>query len=144
MRTLGYQLALSILATTVLLSGSSVHGSDGVPLPKVPKALEKAEKGHAELMRLKHMDLMRHRRDETVHKGIRTKQYSLKACISCHAVPGPDKQPVSITSPKHFCRACHDYAAVKVDCFQCHASKPPSSANLKLPLSNQIQGFLRR
>jgi hypothetical protein len=141
---LGHKLILSFLAMIMLVSSSPVHAADGVPLPKIPKALEKTEKGHAELMRLKHMDLMRHQRDETVHKGIRTKQYSLKACISCHAVPGPDKQPVSITSPKHFCRACHDYAAVKVDCFQCHSSKPPSSANLKLPLSNQIQGFLRR
>tara|TARA_B100000315_G_scaffold249756_1_gene281483 strand:+ start:6410 stop:6802 length:393 start_codon:yes stop_codon:yes gene_type:complete len=128
----------------VLVSGLPVQAADRVPMPKVPKALEKTEKGHAKLMRLKHMDLMRHQRDETVHKGIRTKQYSLKACISCHAVAGPDKQPVSITSPKHFCRSCHDYAAVKVDCFQCHSSKPPSSASLKLPLTKQIQGFLRR
>jgi hypothetical protein len=141
---LGHKLIPSFLAMFMLVSSWPVHAADGVPLPKIPKALEKTEKGHAELMRLKHMDLMRHQRDETVHKGIRTKQYSLKACISCHAVPGPDKQSVSITSPKHFCRACHDYAAVKVDCFQCHSSKPPSSANLKLPLSNQIQGFLRR
>ena len=140
----GYKLVLSIIAVAVLLSSAPVQAADGVPMPKIPKALEKTEKGHAELMRLKLMDLMNHQRDETVHKGIRTKQYSLKECISCHAVPGPDKQPVSITSPKHFCRTCHDYAAVKVDCFQCHSSKPPSSADLKLPLSKQIQGFLQR
>lgn len=118
----------------------TAFAGDSLLLPVIPKALQKAEKGHAELMRRNHMDLMIHKRDETVHDGIRTKQYSLKACISCHAVPGPDKQPVSVKSPKHFCRTCHDYAAVKVDCFQCHASKPPTAASL----GDKIQGYLRR
>ena len=25
---------------------------------------------------------------------------------------------------QQFCASCHEYTAVKVDCFQCHASKP--------------------
>ena len=130
-------LGLLFLSLAVMTSSAQ---ADGVPTPQIPKALQKTEKGHAELMRRNHMDLMLHKRDKTVPEGIRGKQYSLKACVSCHAVPGPDKQPVSIKSPKHFCRACHDYAAVSVDCFQCHSSKPPSSAGLV----NLLEGFLKR
>jgi len=32
--------------------------------------------------------------------------------------------PVTVDDPQHFCRTCHDYAAVRPDCFQCHASRP--------------------
>jgi hypothetical protein len=34
---------------------------------------------------------------------------------------------VTVSSPQHFCRSCHDYAAVKVDCFECHASRPEAA-----------------
>jgi hypothetical protein len=27
-----------------------------------------------------------------------------------------------------FCVSCHAYAAVKIDCFECHASKPKQTA----------------
>src|SRR4030067_952765 len=36
-------------------------------------------------MRKNHMHLLLHQRDETVHKGIRDEEYSLKNCIECHA-----------------------------------------------------------
>jgi hypothetical protein len=116
---------LSFLAALFIVG--KVQAADRSFTPTIPKALEKTDKGHAKLMRLNHMDLMTHKRDETVYNGIRTDQNSLKACISCHAVYGPDRKPVSIKSPKHFCRTCHDYAAVKIDCFQCHSSKPEAA-----------------
>ncbi|NQV55786.1 MAG: hypothetical protein HQ503_08010 [Rhodospirillales bacterium] len=95
-----------------------------VPMPVVPKALGDAEPGHSERMRTRHMKLMVHKRDQTMRQGIRTKTDSLKTCISCHAVPGPGKRAISVEDPKHFCRACHDFAAVTIDCFSCHASRP--------------------
>ena len=75
-------------------------------------------------MRRNHMDLLKHQRDETMLKGARSEQYSLTECLSCHVVYGPDEVPVTAASPSHFCRSCHDYAAVNIDCFQCHASRP--------------------
>ena len=77
-------------------------------------------------MRRNHMDLLKHQRDETMLKGARSEQYSLTECLGCHAVYGPDAIPVTAASPSHFCRSCHDYAAVNIDCFQCHASRPES------------------
>jgi len=95
-----------------------------VPLPAIAEAPGESCAADTEFMRRNHMSLLKHKRDETVHEGIRTQQFSLEGCINCHVVTGPDEQPVTAASPEHFCSSCHDYVAVKVDCFQCHASRP--------------------
>jgi hypothetical protein len=94
--------------------------------PVVPKANSgPCVRDDHEFMRRNHMDLLKHQRDETMHKGMRGKSAdSLKKCVSCHAVKNDAGNFVGIESPKHFCRVCHDYAAVRIDCFQCHASTP--------------------
>ena len=72
-------------------------------------------------MRRNHMAMLKHDRDATVRAGVRDTQYSLKACIGCHA----SKASGSVNAaPGDFCQSCHSYAAVKIDCFECHASKP--------------------
>ena len=97
-------------------------------VPKVPRGKGDKCVADTDFMRRNHMNVLLHQRDDTVHEGIRTKRFSLKGCIDCHAVEGDDGKPVSIASPKHFCRTCHDYAAVKIDCFECHASRPEPGA----------------
>lgn len=77
-------------------------------------------------MRKNHMKLLMHQRDETMHKGIRTKEHSLQNCITCHA---STKDNNVLGSNEHFCQGCHTYAAVKMDCWECHASKPKQTAN---------------
>ena len=83
-----------------------------------------------EFMRRNHMRLLEHRRDETVHRGVRDARSSLVGCIGCHAgaVSGSVAQAKS-----DFCVACHTYTAVKIDCFECHATKPRASAALDAP-----------
>jgi hypothetical protein len=98
----------------------------GVPLPVIPSGQGEACVADTQFMRRNHMTLLRHQRDETMREGIRGNPYSLEECVACHAVPGPDSMPLTVSSPDHFCRACHDYAAVSIDCFQCHASRPDS------------------
>jgi hypothetical protein len=100
--------------------------TSGVPLPVIPEGQGEACVEDTDFMRRNHMDMLKHQRDETMLRGLRTEQYSLKECISCHVVNGPDSKPVNFTSSQHFCRSCHDYAAVNIDCFQCHASRPES------------------
>lgn len=93
-------------------------------LPDIPAATgEPHAEGNA-YWRKNHMDLLRHDRDLTMRFGNREIGASLKACFDCHAVQDDDGQVVTIESEKHFCRTCHDYAAVKVDCFSCHRSTP--------------------
>lgn len=76
-------------------------------------------------MRRNHMNLLKHQRDDTMRKGIRTTQYSLKGCIDCHASP---KNNSVIGTKDNFCQGCHSYAAVKLDCFECHSSKPKAAS----------------
>lgn len=117
-----YWHLLLLLLTFVTLVTPALAGA---PRPDIPEAI-KGEQCVEEtgFMRKNHMDLLQHRRDETMHKGIRTKKHSLKNCFSCHVVKDADNKPVTVSNPKHFCRECHDYAAVNVDCFQCHSSVP--------------------
>ncbi len=107
----------------MLLAPPIAAGEGRTPMPVIPKGKGTSCVLPTDIMRTTHMLVIRDQRDETMRRGVRTKQFSLKGCIDCHAVPGPDKRPVSFASPKHFCRACHDYAAVRIDCFQCHASR---------------------
>jgi hypothetical protein len=92
--------------------------------PVIPEASGEQCVADTALMRRDHMKFLTHQRDETVRDGVRTERFSLKGCIDCHAVNGPDAKPVTAESPDHFCRVCHDYAAVRIDCFECHASRP--------------------
>lgn len=74
----------------------------------------------AAVMRRNHMVYLRHQRDDTVHGGVRGAKYSLKGCIACHA----SAQTRSVaTAEGDFCVSCHSYAAVSIDCFECHTSK---------------------
>ena len=125
---------LKTLGVALLISGSAaaamrtVVAKNDAPSPAFvahpPKGKGKHCVAPTAFMRRYHMNMLYHHRYQVVHLGIRTQQYDLIRCISCHAVKGTDGKPVSYASPKHFCRSCHDYAAVKVDCFECHASVP--------------------
>jgi hypothetical protein len=78
-------------------------------------------------MRANHMKYLLHKRDKTMHQGIRTPKHSLAACINCHATPGKDGKIARITDEKHFCASCHKAASVNLDCFECHADRPVSA-----------------
>ena len=136
---------LTMLLASALPSGLSGAGSalavedqrmspGFVPAP--PKGKGDKCVADTDFMRRNHMTLLKHQRDDTVHIGIRTKQFSLKECVACHAVNGPDARPITVKNPKHFCRVCHDYAAVKIDCFECHASRPVPGKAARFPAGN--------
>lgn len=137
-------LLVSLLLLVGLVGAPALAGEIG---PVIPKASGKPHPEGNLYMRINHMKLMVHDRDETVRLGDRDISQSLKACVECHAVNGDDGQPVSAEDDRHFCRVCHDFAAVKVDCFECHNSRPQGSsqAMLKpdLPDSSEIAAYLR-
>lgn len=115
-----YRLAYLLIIIGVM----SMTAYAAAPYPDVPKGKGDQCVEDTEFMRANHMELLLHQRDETMHRGIRTKKHSLKNCMECHVVTDESNRPVSAENPKHFCRVCHDYAAVSIDCFECHASKP--------------------
>lgn len=83
-----------------------------------------------EEMKRNHMKYILHQRDETMHEGIRTRQYALEECVNCHATKDENGEYLSIKGPNQFCSSCHAYAAVKIDCFQCHSSRPVRPSKL--------------
>jgi len=95
-----------------------------VPKPAIPQAKGDKCIADTDYMRRNHMDLLLHQRDLTMHEGIRVREKSLKNCLTCHAVYNKQKQAVSYKDKRHFCNSCHSYAAVKIDCFECHTSTP--------------------
>jgi hypothetical protein len=110
-----------------------VPGIAAAPTANGP-ALDRARSGPCvedpKLMRRIHMDVVRHGRNDTVRLGIRDRKTSLAACVDCHANA---KDGSVVGSDAHFCQGCHAYAAVKLDCFECHSSRAreaPRSAAL--------------
>ncbi len=113
-----------VLAMTILAETGVNAEETGVPHPVIAKGKGDQCVADTAFMRRNHMRVLDHQRDDTVHAGERAGKFSLKGCLDCHAVEGTDTRPVSFDSPQHFCRTCHDFAAVQVDCFSCHASRP--------------------
>jgi hypothetical protein len=87
-------------------------------------------------MRRNHMEYILHQRDETMHQGVRTRQYSLEECINCHAIKDDSGEYLHVEDSRHFCASCHTYAAVKIDCFQCHADVPVRESSLQSGVSD--------
>jgi hypothetical protein len=122
---------LSALAALVLAAFAGGAGAaEAGPVPKPNIVIERDGQCVAapEVMRREHMNMLKHQRDRTVHEGIRTAQHSLKGCIDCHA----NAANGAVTGQRdNFCQSCHAYAAVKLDCFECHSAKPSASTALQ-------------
>ena len=93
---------------------------------RVPLPIVKIENGEAcvapvEEMRRNHMTMLFHQRDRTLRDGVRTTRFSLKNCVECHA----SRKTGSVLGEEGFCSTCHEYAAVKMDCFECHSAARP-------------------
>jgi hypothetical protein len=123
-----------VIGAGLLLSASlSASAGNEAPAAAVGRTLqplvEKARAGtcveEPAFMRRNHMKLLQHQRDDTLRGGVRTGKYSLKECVACHA--SQTSQSVNAEA-SNFCQSCHNYAAVKIDCFECHANTPPANA----------------
>jgi hypothetical protein len=121
------------------------------PLPTIePATIGEQCVADPAFMRRYHMDLLKHQRDDTVFRGIRSAgppqaagaasggrpeapggstsagaKHSLKECIACHA---SSKTGSVAKTETNFCVSCHSYTAVKIDCFECHTAKPAALA----------------
>ena len=138
------RLAAATIAAVLAVAGRAcaAEASARVVLPAV-----KAERGTAcveptDEMRRDHMNMLLRQRDQTVHRGIRTTRHSLKNCVDCHANPKTN----SVLGRDGFCESCHAYAAVRLDCFECHSPSPQrgaSSAKAGPALARSIEGRAR-
>lgn len=121
-RSIRTWLRLAVLAVVAaFMAVPSMQAAAGVDLPKLEKGKGDKCVEDTQFMRRNHMDLLKHHRDDTMRRGIRTTKHSLKKCVECHA----SETTGSVAASKgDFCAACHSYASVKLDCWDCHATKP--------------------
>lgn len=130
---------LGMLALTPMSPAWSQGAADSTSAQQPPEGKSgKCIADNKHVMRRNHMDMLKHQRDETMHQGVRGKPEGLTNCINCHASKGEDGQFRTYKDPKHFCRQCHDYAAVKLDCFECHTSRPDEKGTAALGSQTDI------
>jgi len=121
------------IAVTVLMTGPV---SSEVPIPKPAKAFKGGKCVEpVDTMRRYHMDYLLHQRDETMRQGIRGKKYSLTQCTECHATVSAKVGDGKTRTLEPFCSTCHTYAAVRIDCFECHTSQPATKVGQQSKLS---------
>jgi hypothetical protein len=122
----------TIIAGVAIAASADSGTNSRVPVPKPAIAAEAGTKcvEDTAFMRRNHMELLKHHRDRTVHEGVRTTQHSLANCIACHA----SRETGRVTGSKDaFCEGCHTYAAVKLDCFECHTDRAKSAVAAATP-----------
>ncbi|MDP6407701.1 MAG: Hdr-like menaquinol oxidoreductase cytochrome c subunit [Alphaproteobacteria bacterium] len=118
---LGVWLLLALLALPAA-------AGERVPVPQPQRGQGEACVADTEYMRRFHGDELKRQRDQTLRLGIRGGKFALSGCLDCHAVRGADAKPVDYDDPRHFCQSCHGFAAVRIDCFDCHSAKPEQTA----------------
>ena len=119
----GVARIVALLALATALSAHAAgEGSSRVPAPARAIPAEAGAKcvEDTATMRRDHMELLKHHRVRAVHDGIRTTQHSLAGCVDCHA----SRETGRVTGSRDaFCESCHAFAAVKLDCFECHSDR---------------------
>ena len=116
---------LWIVVMLVAIAGIAVASAARESPPRVAKPTLDSPRGDrcvmdSAFMRRNHMKLLLHERERTVHEGVRAAETSLRKCIGCHA----NGTTGSVIGDDHaFCQGCHSYAAVRLDCFECHSSR---------------------
>ncbi len=124
--------AAAILAASLVLAVAA--DAQQAPPARVAAPVIKIEKGEAcvapaDEMRRNHMKMLLHQRDRTMRQGLREPQHSLKGCVECHA----SRDTGSVLGKEGFCSSCHEYTAVKIDCFQCHTPLRQAPAAARRP-----------
>ena len=124
------RFVLAVLAVVLTLAGYA--DAEEMRAGRVAVPVVKIEKGEACVapaaeMRRDHMKMLLHQRDRTLRQGIRESRFSLKNCVDCHA----SRETGSVLGKDGFCSSCHAYAAVRIDCFECHSPNPRMQAAAK-------------
>lgn len=120
LKWLGRLLAGGLFA---LLAGVALAGSVAVTEGSKAAGLQACVAGTDD-MRRNHMDFLQHGRDDVVHKGNRGQKYRIAECVDCHAARDASGKAIPVNAPGQFCAECHEYTAVRMDCFGCHRKVP--------------------
>ena len=126
------------LQNLVLVIFVSCMASASADMPEVPRGKGDMCVEPTEIMRKQHMDFLFHDRDLTMRQGNRDIKHSLNQCVECHAQTDAQGEFISINESGQFCAVCHEFTSVKIDCFECHASKPDRSLSANRSETNTL------
>ncbi len=114
------------------------------PQPNFAKLARAHKNDDPTVMIRNHPNFLMNVRSITVYRGVRKDINKIEKCVDCHAVKGADGQPVGFDNPKHFCVGCHYRAAVSIDCFECHNSKPTGKDKAALDMTTKFAALAPR
>lgn len=113
--------SLAVAAALAAAAPAAIAEPGRVPLPVLEVDRTTTCVAPPDVMRRQHARMLERRKDLTVRHGVRGGKEALTSCIECHA----DRQTgAAVGTPQAFCQACHDYVAVKLNCFECHQGRP--------------------
>lgn len=119
---------LIVFFLSILLGNTFAHSDTHIELGDEAKSIQAAGKTyHKNLsaIRKMHPEFLNHKRDKTSREGVRTKENSLKGCVSCHGNKDTKTgQYHPVNAANQFCSTCHQKVSVSVDCFDCHRATP--------------------
>jgi hypothetical protein len=118
---MGSWLRLAALSSAAAILAATSLQAAGAGAPQLERGKGERCVEDVEYMKRNHPHLLTHHRDDTMRRGSRTPKHSLVGCVECHA---SSKTGSVAASKEDFCMACHVYTAVKVDCWECHATRP--------------------
>ncbi|MDH4061088.1 MAG: hypothetical protein OEU94_09785 [Aquincola sp.] len=120
---------VAVLSVTLALVATAVSAVAAGLAPVLPRAAAGTQcLAEPAIMRREHMRMIEHVQDADGH--IRGAKHSLKRCIECHA--STTSSSVA-RDPGDFCVACHSYAAVKIECFDCHNGRAKARESSATP-----------
>ncbi len=125
-------LAVLMLIPAAFATGQVAQEGWTRPQPNFAKLARAHKNDDPTVMIRNHPNFLMNVRSIAVYKGVRADINKIEKCVDCHAVKGADGEPVDIENPKHFCVGCHYRAAVSIDCFECHNSKPANKDDAAL------------
>jgi hypothetical protein len=121
------------LAVPAVVAGGQVLADGWTRAQPDYTKLIKAHRGDDPTVMIRnHPDFLLHKQHVVVYSGMRNTDESIERCVTCHVKKDAGGQPVDFENPKHFCTECHNRAAVTMDCFECHNSKPTPAGQAAL------------
>jgi [DsrC]-trisulfide reductase subunit M len=124
LRALGPALVVVMLAPVAVVARHAITQGFHLPVTDLASLVADHKTDDATVMIRNHPRFLFSHRTIVMHTGVGSPADSLERCVTCHEVKDASGQPVGFDDPSHFCRGCHTKAAVSIDCFECHQSRP--------------------
>jgi nitrate reductase gamma subunit len=134
LRAIGPALVVVLLAPVAVVARHGITQGFHQPAADFASLVADHKTDDASIMIRNHPTFLFSHRTVVMRTGVGAPGDSLERCVACHAVKNAASQPVGFDDPSHFCRSCHTKAAVTIDCFECHQSRPnPEGQAMTIP-----------